>query len=98
MSPYEIATALCLIVGSLFVYAAVKVYEHRKPRPRRAGATPTTGGGSKPGQCDSTGCGYPATVLVVEAADLGGDTRLVCRGCADKGAAYRWWEFVGDAS
>jgi hypothetical protein len=42
-------------------------------------------------QCDSTGCGYPASAWVIVSEDLGGGVRHVCQGCHDEGAVYKWW-------
>jgi hypothetical protein len=78
-------------VALLYLAATITLRRFKTPAPGATGNTPRTGAGTKT-QCDSNGCGYPASAWVIVADDLGGGVRRVCKGCEDEGRAFGWWK------
>lgn len=95
MSPLDVPIALALIGASALVVAAAAIHKSytRSIRNNRA-STPRPPAPHR--RCWSTGCIYPATVMVIRKTGPGTCEVLdVCKGCGDKGIAYKWWLPLG---
>jgi len=92
-TPLSASLGLLAFVVLVLLIAAViaNVRWPHNARPSDVEQTPV-------GRCSTTACRYPGRVVVLEAADLGGELRTVCQGCADEGVAHQWWTRVGVAS
>jgi hypothetical protein len=96
MTPWTVGTGWTLVGIAVAWVIAAGVVRLRTKNTRPAATTPAPAAGSGQTKCETTGCGYAACSIVVEHADLGGGTRLVCKGCCDEGEAHGWWRWIGD--
>lgn len=89
MSPWDVPIALALIGASALVVIAVAIRKHRIRLSRERASTPRLPAPRR--QCWTTGCGYPATAMVVRSKGFNAEVLDVCEGCADEGCAFGWW-------
>lgn len=91
MSPLDVPIALALVGAALLVALLLAALIVREAHTRRPVQLDDPRPLARFGQCETTGCHYPATV---EAHHVNGPqwaTSRRCTGCGAEGAARGWW-------